>query len=155
MAVLPSADSATEKPWKAPPTAPVPTSLPPCWLHTPPLRVNTNAAPALLLSFGPPAMAVLPSAEIATELPIVVAGVLKRGVTFCCWLHVPPRRMKNRAAPAVVSPGPPAMAVLPPAETATELPWLAFAIAPLADQLVSQLREIRQRRWRRPDEHSG
>src|SRR5262249_57707185 len=97
----------------------------------------------------------LGGAEMGREWPMVVAGVLRRGVTFCCWLHVPPLRMKNQAAPAVVSPGPPTMAVLPPAETATELPWLAFAIAPLADQLVSQLREIRQRRWRRPDEHSG
>jgi hypothetical protein len=30
MAVLPSADSAAEAPWRAPPTAPVPTSLLPC-----------------------------------------------------------------------------------------------------------------------------
>src|SRR5437588_3577397 len=33
------------KPWKALPTAPVPTSLFPCWVQTPPLRVNTQAAP--------------------------------------------------------------------------------------------------------------
>ena len=45
MAVLPSADSATEPPCSACPTAPVPTSLLPCWVQTPPLRVNTHAAP--------------------------------------------------------------------------------------------------------------
>ena len=39
MAVLPSADSATETPCPAFPTAPVPTSLLPCWVQTPPLRV--------------------------------------------------------------------------------------------------------------------
>ena len=39
MAVLPSADSATEAPCSAVPTAPVPTSLLPCWVQTPPLRV--------------------------------------------------------------------------------------------------------------------
>jgi hypothetical protein len=36
---LPSADSATCQPWSAFPTAPVPTSLLPCWVQTPPLRV--------------------------------------------------------------------------------------------------------------------
>jgi hypothetical protein len=39
MAVLPSADSATEEPCWAFPTAPLPTSLLPCWVQTPPLRV--------------------------------------------------------------------------------------------------------------------
>src|SRR5262252_5802844 len=37
-AVLPSPASATDDPWKALPIAPVPTSLLPCWVHTPPLR---------------------------------------------------------------------------------------------------------------------
>src|SRR5262249_25870394 len=54
-------DSATEAPcWTLDPTAPVPTSLLPCWLHTPPLRVNTQVAPALPLSIRPPTRAVLP-----------------------------------------------------------------------------------------------
>src|SRR5947209_1344412 len=52
-AVFPSADSATDVPCCTlrllSPTAPVPTSLPPCWLHVPPERVNTHAAPALAL----------------------------------------------------------------------------------------------------------
>ena len=41
----PSAESATELPCPDSPTAPVPTSLLPCWVHTPLLRVNTQAAP--------------------------------------------------------------------------------------------------------------
>src|SRR5258708_5313669 len=45
MAMLPSADSATDMPWRALPTAPVLTSLLPCCIQTPPLRVNTHAAP--------------------------------------------------------------------------------------------------------------
>src|SRR5262249_8999875 len=60
-------DSATEMPCWACPTAPVPTSLFPLWLHTPPLRVNTHAAPAKLLSPCPPTIAVLPSLDSATE----------------------------------------------------------------------------------------
>jgi hypothetical protein len=46
MAVLPSPDSATDLPWTAFPTAPVPTSLLPCWVQTPPLRVKTHATPS-------------------------------------------------------------------------------------------------------------
>src|SRR5262249_60815818 len=38
-AVLPSPVSATDEPWLAVPTAPVPTSLSPCWVQTPALRV--------------------------------------------------------------------------------------------------------------------
>src|SRR5450830_1504687 len=63
MAVLPSAERDTETPWLAVPTAPEPTSLVPCWVQTPALLVQTHAAPATLLSPGPPTMAVLPSAE--------------------------------------------------------------------------------------------
>src|SRR5450759_1713700 len=69
MAVLPSPDSATESLWKALPTAPVPTSLLPCWVQTLPLRVKTHAAPVPLLSVNPPTMAVLPSADSATDQP--------------------------------------------------------------------------------------
>jgi hypothetical protein len=47
-AVLPSPDSATDQPccsgWGLP-TAPVPTSLRPCWVQTPLLRVKTHVAP--------------------------------------------------------------------------------------------------------------
>src|SRR5262249_29470319 len=74
-ALLPSAESAAEKPCLDAPLAPLPTSLPPCWVHTPPLRVNTQRAPTELLSPGPPTMAVLPSAETATEEPWVAPPV--------------------------------------------------------------------------------
>src|SRR5262245_12492002 len=60
MAVLPEPDSATEKPCWGFPTAPVPSSLRSCVHPNPPLLMNTHAAPAPLLSFGPPTMAVLP-----------------------------------------------------------------------------------------------
>src|SRR5262249_22878954 len=71
MAVLPSAESATDQPCKAFPTAPLPASLLPCWLQTLPLRVYTHTAPppALLLSEDPPTMRVLPSADSATDWP--------------------------------------------------------------------------------------
>ena len=46
MAVLPSAERDTDPPWLAFPTAPEPTSLVPCCVQTPPLRVQTHAAPA-------------------------------------------------------------------------------------------------------------
>src|SRR5262245_1272865 len=54
-AVWPSPDSATEVPCStspSPPIAPLPTSLLACWVHTPPLRTNTHAAPAWELSRG-------------------------------------------------------------------------------------------------------
>src|SRR5262249_4684986 len=119
MAVLPSADSATEVPWLASPTAPVPASAPPCWVHTPPLRVNTSASPE---PDGAPTIAVLPSADNATDRPWrslktepVPTNLLP------CWLHTPPLRVKTHAAPVLEkSPGPPRMAVLPSRETATE-----------------------------------
>src|ERR1035437_10995812 len=68
MAVLPSAERATDAPWAAAPTLPEPTSLVPCWVQFTPVLVQTHAAP-LPSSLGPPTMAVLPSAERATEEP--------------------------------------------------------------------------------------
>src|SRR5436190_1905734 len=75
--MLPSADSATDVPRR--PTALLLTSLLPCCVQTPPLRVNTHAAPGAPrrkgldrshgLSPGPPTMAVLPSADNATDMP--------------------------------------------------------------------------------------
>src|SRR5262245_18280050 len=41
----------------------------PCWLHTPPLRVHTHAAPRALLSSYPPKSARFPSADTTTENP--------------------------------------------------------------------------------------
>src|SRR5438309_1502711 len=69
MAVFPSAERDTETPCAAFPTAPEPTNLAPCCVQTPPLLVQTHAAPAALLSRFPPTMAVLPSAERDPETP--------------------------------------------------------------------------------------
>src|SRR5262249_7894708 len=44
----------------------VPTSLLPCWVHPPPLRVNTHTAPAPPPSRSRPTMTVLPSTDTAT-----------------------------------------------------------------------------------------
>lgn len=67
--VLPSYDKARAAPWNADPTAPVPTNFDPSCVHTPEERVNTHTAPASALSPGPPAAAVLPSADIAVPVP--------------------------------------------------------------------------------------
>ena len=101
MAVLPSADSATEWPWTARPTAPVPTSLLPCWVQTPLLRVNTHAAPAsALLSKGPPTIAVLPSADSATDQPCAAGATAPVPTSLLpCWVQTPPLRVKTHAAP--------------------------------------------------------
>src|SRR6266511_473018 len=155
MTMLPSADSATEVPWRALATAPVPTSLSPCCVQTPPLRVNTHAAPAAPrpkgtershgLSPGPRTMAVLPSAERATDAPWdhnppPYSLVVPTSLPPCC-LQPPPLRVNTHAAPtgptkgdrsrsALLGPGPPTMAVLPSAERATDMPWLVLPTAP-------------------------
>src|SRR5262249_55030062 len=142
----PSADSATEMPCWAAPTAPVPTSLLPCWLQTPlALRVKTQAAPACELSPGPPTMAVLPSAESATDMPCWArpnAPVPTR--LLPCWFQTPLElRVKTQTAPAPellpaleLSLGPPTMAVLPSADSATEVPCWALPIAPVPTNLL-------------------
>src|ERR1039458_6104824 len=67
MAVLPSAERDTNRPCQASPTASETTKSAPCLLQTPPLLVQTLAAPPP--SQGPPTMAVLPSAERDTDQP--------------------------------------------------------------------------------------
>src|SRR5882672_12385342 len=101
MAVFPSADSATEYPCCAAPAAPVPTSLAPCWLHTPPpSRVYTHAAPVPVLSPNPPTMAVFPSADSATDHPCCAAPAAPVPTSLApCWLHTPPLRVYTHAAP--------------------------------------------------------
>ena len=94
MAVLPSADSATEEPCPALPTAPVPTSLLRCWVQTPLLRVKTHAAPVFQLSKGPPTMAVLPSADSATEAPCLALPTAPLPTSLLpCWVQTPPLRV--------------------------------------------------------------
>src|ERR1700722_1199304 len=86
MAVLPSADSATDWPCTAIPTTPVPTSLVPCWFQAPPLRVKIHTAPVSELSVDPPTMAVLPSADSATEEPSPALPTAPLPTSFgpCC-----------------------------------------------------------------------
>src|SRR5271166_1369164 len=127
MAVLPSADSATDMPWRALPTAPVPTSLWPCCVQTPPLRVKTHAASAR----HPPTIAVLPSADRATDMPWpsdnggspVRDTPLPTSWLPCC-VQTLPLRVNTQTAPiALSSLGPPTKAVLPSADRATDAPW--------------------------------
>src|SRR5262245_16403444 len=123
MAVLPSADSATDWPCAAPnPAAPLPTSLA-CSPHNPLAVKNTHAAPTVgtpghcgegASSHGPPTMAVLPSAESATEVPCCAPNCPTAPVPTSlspCWLHTPPLRANTQAAPAskMLSKGPPTM----------------------------------------------
>src|SRR6516165_3372043 len=122
MALLPSADNATDMPWQALPIASLPTSFLPCCVQTPPpLRVNTHAAPALPLSDHPPTMAVLPSADNATDMPWRAFPTAPLPTSFLpCCVQVPPLRVNTHAPSA---PQPPTMAVLPSAESATDIPW--------------------------------
>src|SRR5438105_575498 len=104
IAVLPSADNATDVPWQALPTASVPTSFLPCCVQTPPLRENTHAAPRLRLSLGPPTMVVLPSPDTATDAPWdhkppPYSLVAPTSLPSCCFQR-PPLRVNTHAAPA-------------------------------------------------------
>src|SRR5450759_983023 len=102
MAVLPSEERETDLPWNALPTAPVPTSLLPCCVHTPPERVNTHAAPAVPLSKYPPTIAVLPSAEMETDQPCfgIPTAPVPTSLLPCC-VHTPPESVNTHAAPAL------------------------------------------------------
>src|ERR1700744_204028 len=68
-AVVPSEESATQRPKLPLLLAPTPVSFAPCWAHTKPARVNAQAAPAPLLSLAPPIRAVVPSDDRTTLVP--------------------------------------------------------------------------------------
>src|SRR6202167_6137526 len=117
-AVLPSPDRAAEAPCDtAGPEAPAPTSLTPCCVQALPERVNTQAAPAVELSCGPPVRAVLPSADRATEVPWLAAPAAPTPTNFAPW--------------TLLSAFPPMSAVLPSADKATEIPKFAAPAASL------------------------
>ena len=92
------------------------------------LRVKTNAAPPFEVSVGPPAIAVLPSLDSATELPRPAWPAASEARSFACSVQPPPLRVKTNAAPGpellptLPSFGPPTTAVLPSADSATEAP---------------------------------
>src|SRR5262249_14938849 len=86
---------------------------------------NTQAAPAKSLSWGPPTMAVLPSAESETELPWPAGPTVPVPTSLePCWLQTPLKESVNiHAAPVPLSlEGPPTMAVFPSPERDTEKP---------------------------------
>jgi hypothetical protein len=124
-AVLPSGESATLEPTSPAPTSPEPSknswSFAPCWVQVEPERVNTQAAPTLLLSAGPPISAVLPSEESATLEPTSAAPISPLQVSFApCWVQVEPERVNTHAVPTLaLSLRPPSSAVLPSEESAT------------------------------------
>jgi hypothetical protein len=69
-------------------------------VQTPPLREWTHAAPVILLPAIPPAMAVLPSADSATEWPCLARPIVSVPTSLLpCWFHTVPRRLKTHAAP--------------------------------------------------------
>src|SRR4029079_9330643 len=146
-AMLPSADSATDVPWRAVPAVALATNFWPSCIQTPRVRVNTHAAPGgqtpkgLALSEGsaaPPRTAVLPSADKATDVPwrALPAAALPTNFLPCC-VQTPPVRVKIHAAPMLLlSAGPPTMAVLPSADNATAMPWRALPAAPVPTSLL-------------------
>src|SRR5262245_836915 len=122
-------DSATDQPWWAAPTAPLPTNLFPCWVHPPPLLINTHAAPAPLLSSSPPTMAVtvLPSADSATDWPCRAAPTAPVPTSLRSCVHPKPLSINTHAAPTkLLSAGPPTIAALPAPDSATDWPWSAL-----------------------------
>ena len=56
----------------------------PCWVQTAPLRVNTHAAPVILLSASPPTMAVLLSADSATDSLVGESNEAVQQLDTCC-----------------------------------------------------------------------
>src|SRR6266436_6734562 len=137
MAVLPLADRATDQPCQESGTASVPTSFGPSWVQTPRLRVKIHTAPTCpplrgsgLTSPGPPTMAVLPSADSATDRPCAASPTASLPTSLSsCWVQTPRRRVKTHAAPLPLSKGPPTMAVSPSADSATDQPCPAFPTA--------------------------
>src|ERR1035437_3270967 len=123
MAVLPWAERDTDWPWSAkPPTMSKPTSLGPCCVQTPPLLVQTQAAPVLLLSMFPPTMAVLPSAERDTDWPCWDCPTASEPISLApCCVQTPPLLVQTQAAPIVpLSLWFPTMAVLASEERDTD-----------------------------------
>jgi hypothetical protein len=98
--------------------------LAPCWVQTPPERVNTHAAPRKPLSARPPISAVWPSADSAALMPYVPAPLSSIAVSLApCWLQRPPERVNTHAAPTPpASLKPPTSAVSPSADSAALKP---------------------------------
>src|SRR5262245_40758048 len=84
---------------------------------------NIQAAPRPPLSWGPPTMAVLPLADIATEVPWRAGPIIPDPTSFTASRV---GTVKIHAAPTfTLSPGAPTMAVIPSEDNATEEPCRA------------------------------
>jgi hypothetical protein len=69
--------------------ASVPTSLLPCWVQTPLLRVKTQAAPVYEPSADPPTMAVLPSPDNAMDAPWLAPPTAAVPTSLLpCWVQM-------------------------------------------------------------------
>src|SRR6266545_3212053 len=92
-----------------------------CWLQPVPLRTNTYAEPASILSPEAPTTTVSP--VTATEKPKMSPAAASLAVSFACWLQPVPLRTNTYAEPAlgpaaVSSTGAPTTAVSPLIPTA-------------------------------------
>src|SRR5580704_130299 len=98
--VFPSLETATVVPCPAVPTAALPSSSAPCWVHTPPDCVKTNTPPLPPLSDGAPAINVLPSVESATKVPTPAPAPAPLATSLLpSWVQTPPERVKIHTAP--------------------------------------------------------
>ena len=121
MAVLPSAERDTEMPWLATPTVPVPTSLDPCWVQTPPLLVQNPRGPRTsIVSHTLPTTAAIRRHRRGTRQRPARRTPRRRcrPAWTPCWVQTPPLRVQTHAAPAPPLSWSPfrTIAVLPSAE---------------------------------------
>src|SRR5260370_38778598 len=112
MTVSRGAGSGPDCQTRAGPASSFAASFCPC-VHTPLLRVNTQAAPTPTLLPGAPMTAVLPSAESVTETAPLALN------SCACWVHTPLSRVN---AQAVRSLRPATSAVLPSPDHAPAQP---------------------------------
>ncbi len=133
------------------PLSPAPVSFGPCWLHTPPERVNTQAAPVravVLPAADQRRVAVGGERDEHAELAVVLfaAGELRPLLA-----PYPARAREHPAAPvATLSSGPPISAVLPSAESATLCAEFACSGLAGAGQLFALLGPGRARAREHP-----
>src|SRR4051812_2414020 len=100
MAVFPSAERETDDPCFAGPNVSEATNFGPCCDQTPALLVQIHEAPRLPLSELPPMMTVLPSAEMATEVPCCAAPAASEPTSFGpCWVQRLPLLVQIHADP--------------------------------------------------------
>ena len=98
-AVLPLADSATDLPNQGLPTPSEGTNFVPSCAHVVPERLKIHTAPLPPSSITPPTIAVLPSAESATEKPCQALPVFPVPINLACCDHVSPVRIYTQVAP--------------------------------------------------------